>query len=341
MPSTAPFTLDGLSVEPGTRADHLLQVGTRLDNTSFGIPVIVLHGAEPGAVLLIDGATHGDELEALLAIHQICSSIDPAEMRGTLLAVPAVNFLALEAMERGTPRGLTGEPFSNDLNRIFPGRAEGSTTERIAARYLQEIIGKAQYMITTHGAGNSFMGPPKVLYDDYGDDIGRANRELAKAFGWPILWCNSGGYVFKGTSASAAHELGIPAIVPEHGGSDRMPERYDTYIQNFANGFLNVMRHLEMIAGDVTKPERFLICKDDTHIHVDRDALVRFDSGITLQTEVEQGQRLAVMYDVFGKEVGQVFAPWSGTIILIRTYPVLKTGDWIVSITRDAHYEAA
>jgi predicted deacylase len=335
------FELDGVSVQPGTRVDHVLPVGTRLDNTAFGIPVIVLHGAESGPTLLIDGATHGDELEALLALHQVCSTVDPAGMKGTLLAVPSVNFLALEAMSRFTPRGVLGDPFSTDLNRVFPGRLDGSLTERIAANYAERVISRANFMITTHGAGNSFMGPPKVLYDDYGDSMGKANRELAEAMGWPVLWRNKGGYEFKGTSSGVAHSMGIPAVVPEHGGSDRMPERYGTYVGNFANGFKNVMRHLGMISGEVATPDRFLVCEDDTHVHVDRDGLVRFVDGVTLGTEVEEGQHVASLYAVFGKEVAKIEAPWSGTILLIRTYPVLKTGDWILSITRDGSYETS
>ena len=136
------------------------------------------------------------------------------------------------------------------------------------------------------------MGPPKVLYDDYGDSMGQANREFAEAMGWPVLWRNKGGYEFKGaTKRSAPLDAGIPAaVVPERGGSDRMPERYGTYIGNFADGLHE--RHAS--PGDDLpgpEPDRWLVCEDDTHAFP-WCGLVHFMDGVTLGTEVEEGRRL-------------------------------------------------
>ena len=159
------------------------------DGTPLGIPVVVIRGKAEGPTLLIDGGIHGDELEGVLAVQRVCRQVDPSALRGTLVAVPVVNVLAFEGLSRAIPRALIGDALGTDVNRLFPGSATGTTAERIAYTYSQEIIRHVDYMITCHGGGASFMVSPKVLFDGHGA-LGDENLELAKAFGWGIL-CNT------------------------------------------------------------------------------------------------------------------------------------------------------
>jgi predicted deacylase len=327
------FTIGTITAGRGTRAEGVLPVSHRLDGTVFGIPVVIVHGAEPGPTLLVDGAMHGDELEGMLAIQQVCRDVDPAALRGTLVGVPAVNYAALEALQRSTPRRMLSDAKSLDLNRVFPGDPHGTGTERVAAVYATTVLQRADYYITFHSGGNAFAGPPKVLYDDLGDELGSRNAELARAFGWQVLWANKGGYFFNGASTGQTQPRGVPSIVPEHGGSDRMPGRLAEHVGNCVRGIYNVLYHLEMLDGQPTLPQRWHSFVDDTHIHVEHDGILIFEDWVELSGVVKQGQRYARLYDIFGRVLDELTAPWTGQFVLLRTYPVVQSGDWACSIT--------
>jgi predicted deacylase len=137
------FQFAGTEFAPGTKTRGMLPLSDRLDRTTVGIPYVVVHGSRPGPVLLVDAATHGDETEGILAVQRFGQQLEPDQLRGTVIVVPALNYLATEQMSRLTPKTLLGEPNSLDLNRLFPGRANGSTTQRIAHIYSTEVIPRA------------------------------------------------------------------------------------------------------------------------------------------------------------------------------------------------------
>ena len=62
------------------------------------------------------------------ALFLLLEQLDLANLAGTLVAVPMLNPAAFMAGTRGDPL----DTFSYDLNRIYPGRADGYVTERLA-----------------------------------------------------------------------------------------------------------------------------------------------------------------------------------------------------------------
>lgn len=326
------FGVGPVQAEPGTRAEGWIPVTKRVDGSQVGIPVILVHGQEEGPTLLVDGCTHGDEVETAMAVQRICAQIDPERLRGTLIGVPVVNVLALDAMRRTTPTHWVG---ATDVNRVYPGRPGGTMTERLAHIYLMEVVSQAQYMINFHSGGAFCMEPPKVIYEDRGDEVGARSHNMARAFGWPILWGNP---CYQGTVSHAARERGVAVIAPELGGTDRMPDRLESYVLQFADGTFNVMAHLGMLDREVRWPDRWLECTGDSHVHCSSDGLWQAELGISLETRVQKGQKLGSIRDLFGREVEAIEAPWDGVIILLRTYPMVHAGDWVLSVGEQCHY---
>lgn len=126
----------------------------------------------------------------------------------------------------------------------------------------------------------------------------------------------------------------VPAIVPELGGSDRLPETHDGHIERVAEGIRNVMRYYGMVDGDAALLDRYDLC-DNEHVHAGRDGLLLYEPGFQLEAQVTAGQKIATLFDVYGDEVEQLVAQRDGMITLIRTYPVVRGGDWICSITTE------
>ena len=91
----------------------------------MSLPVGVLHGRRPGPVISISAAIHGDELNGIPIIRHVLDRIDPKELAGTVLAVPAVNVFGLIQESRYLPD-------RRDLNRCFPGSKRGSSAAQPA-----------------------------------------------------------------------------------------------------------------------------------------------------------------------------------------------------------------
>lgn len=100
-------------------------------------------------ISVITAGVHGDEGPwGAWAIHQMLDSIPLENLKGTIRVIPVANPLAMQADLRNAPVDQL------DLNRAFPGHAEGSYTERVADLIVQNVLQDADYVIDLHGGGS-------------------------------------------------------------------------------------------------------------------------------------------------------------------------------------------
>ncbi len=311
---------------PGAKAIGEVVVTNRPDGTPVLLPVLLANGVEEGPVLGMDGCTHGDEYEGPIGIQTLFAQLDPLKMRGAFIGVPVVNVLAFLAMQRVTPNDFWSYP---DVNRNYPGRADGGLTGRIAHTHLTEIVAHTNVMITVHSGASIGMIPPKLIYHEGQGEFGSKTLEVAKAFGWDILWRNGS---FAGTLHGAAEKMGIVCISPEYGGTDRLPHLVAERAQRLTTGALNVMKHLGMIEGEKALPPRWRVVEGESHISANHGGLLLYEPSFRLGENVARGQKIARIVDLYGRELEAVVAPYDGLAIFMRTIPVTQTGDWLVGI---------
>jgi uncharacterized protein len=323
------WEMAGLRVLPGTRASGYMEVAKTADGNAVHLPVIVVRGAHDGPVLSIDGGTHGDEVEGVESVIRLTSAVDPLKLRGTIVAVPVVNMMSFVTRERSA---LIDRYAHGDINRNYPGRAAGSITERVANRYLNDIVARADYLLTCHSGGNYYFVTPKITFEETGDaDLDRRTFDLARSFGIDILWKN---LPHDGMLASAAVGLGIPAAVPEIGGTQRAPISSIDAVQLGVDGFFNTLRHLEMIEGAPTIPERYWVIEGESHVYCNNGGLMQYDPAIKPKAVISKGDRLGVILDPLGQVIEEPIALWDGLVTTMRTMPVLNPGDWFIGIGR-------
>ena len=137
----------GQRVGPGERRRLWLPLGHRPDGGPLGLPLVVVRGALPGPTLGVVAGVHGDEYEGPEALRRFLAGLDPARLRGTVVATPQANPPAFEAGQR------TGAVDHLDLNRAFPGRPDGFLTQRIADLLVGEVVGPADALVDLHGGG--------------------------------------------------------------------------------------------------------------------------------------------------------------------------------------------
>lgn len=175
------------------RQHGFLRLFHSVHSSAYGfipIPIVVLKNGDGPTALLISG-THGDEYEGQVALCNLVKSLDPARIQGRVIILPAANFPAVVAGRRTSPID------EGNLNRLFPGDADGTVTEQIAYHIEEELVPMADLVCDLHSGGSSLMYVPSALYGGWKRDGSSAAGVAAlKAFGAPVAYVaesNQGG----------------------------------------------------------------------------------------------------------------------------------------------------
>src|SRR6185437_5134488 len=142
------------------RQQGFLRLFHSVHSSAYGfipIPIVVLKNGDGPTALLVSG-THGDEYEGQVALSNLVKSLDPARIHGRVIILPAANYPAAMA-------GLRTSPIDQgNLNRLFPGDANGTITQQIAYYIEEELIPMADIVCDLHSGGSSLMYVPSALY---------------------------------------------------------------------------------------------------------------------------------------------------------------------------------
>jgi predicted deacylase len=259
-----------------------IPVTTLASGHELFFPLHRLEGRSPGPTLGLSAVVHGDEPLGNEVVRQVLSRIDPAELRGTILAVPVVNPLAFESLTRHTPVDML------DLNRNFPGSPSGWLSEQMAHVLATRFVAQLDVHLDLHTGGVL----PTVDYVYIFDK----SRELSMAFGSRYLFEPAQPY--QGTFAVPAREKGIPFFTAELGGGSFLDSHY---IEHGVRGVMNVLKQLRMIDGQVEWPARQTI--------VTEMAVIRPRVGGMLHPEIRLDQLGAEVPG--GTLLGRVLSPYS------------------------------
>jgi predicted deacylase len=112
------------------------------------IPICVIRNG-PGPSVLLMAGNHGDEYEGELSLARLIRKLDPSRMRGRVTILPLANVPAVMAARRCSP--LDG----GNLNRAFPGDANGTPTQRLAHFLEIELFPRHDVVFDIHAGGTS------------------------------------------------------------------------------------------------------------------------------------------------------------------------------------------
>jgi predicted deacylase len=304
------------SMAPRSRERMLLPVAAMADGASLALPVLVATGSSLRPRLVCVGGIHGNEPEGVTALLEFWDALDLDALNGTLVLVPVANPPAFRAGERRNP----GDPL--DMNRIFPGQADGTITERLAHRLYHDVVVGADVVLSLHGWGRGGLVVPYTEYPRDGA-VAAASRAAAAAFG--LGWLEAFDWP-PGMLVAVCTRHGIPAIEPEIGGLEcTVPERRDLY----KRGIINLCRHLGLLPGMPEVPARVA--------DVTRIAVAAATGGV-LRREVElgdpivAGQRIAVIGDLLGRHQAEVVSPVGGFVAAQRLTAAVEPGDQVAVI---------
>jgi predicted deacylase len=254
-----PFLFNGQAIAPGHKLSVLLSVRDGRDSTV--IPVTVFHGRRPGPVLGIIAGVHGYEYPPIIAAQQFAQTLDPAQLSGTVLLVHLANVPSFLG------RRIQVNPQDNkNLNRVFPGRADGTITERLAWRLSNDIIGRCTHVIDVHaGEANEDLRPYAGCYE-YADmpALSKQGQQMAAALGFPYVVQFGNEPSLREAAMYCSREAikrGIPAVDIEYG---RLGQAEADNVLLIKQALHKLLVHLQLVPGELPASSSSLIAQRTT-----------------------------------------------------------------------------
>ena len=235
MENNKTFRLNNIEVQPGQRWCGYLELG----GGKFRLPAAVLHGEQPGRTMLITAGVHSGEYVGIQAAIELSQKLKIEKVTGTVIIVKVMNRTAFE--KRG---GSLGYADQKDLNRVFPGKEDGTETERLAWMVAKELLPAADYYIDLHSGDDYEQLTPYVYYAGRADrEVSAMSRRMAEQVDVPYMVKSD---VASGGAYNYAASQGIPSILIERGG---MGGWNSEEVRSTRRDVRNILCHLGMYQG--------------------------------------------------------------------------------------------
>lgn len=235
MENNKTFRLNNIEVQPGQRWCGYLELG----GGKFRLPAAVLHGEQPGRTMLITAGVHSGEYVGIQAAIELSQKLKIEKVMGTVIIVKVMNRTAFE--KRG---GSLGYADQKDLNRVFPGKEDGTETERLAWTAAKELLPAADYYIDLHSGDDYEQLTPYVYYAGRAEkEVSAMSRRMAEQVDVPYMVKSD---VASGGAYNYAASQGIPSILIERGG---MGGWNNEEVRSTRRDVRNILCHLGMYQG--------------------------------------------------------------------------------------------
>jgi len=311
----------GLKPAPGTLAEGKIVIPAGSD-AATEIPITVMRGAKPGPTLAIIAGTAGTAYGPMAATFQISKLLDLKQVSGTLIIVHVANLPAF--LERAV---YVNPVDRKDLEHAFPGKADGTSTERIADAITTQVIANSDYVVALQAGGNNSMLQPHVYQAVSGDaKLDSTMAAMALAFGINFIVVDKNAKRSTGVEG-AALDRGKPVLrvlCGSYGVSDSRT------VDAMTRGIASLMNLFEMTAGKPTNTR--------TPAYFDQTASIDSPQSGTLSIYVQRGQTVRKGEAVFAvgdfrnKAPRQVLAPIDGIILYVMSTPPVNKGESVVLI---------
>ncbi|WP_224448863.1 succinylglutamate desuccinylase/aspartoacylase family protein [Haloprofundus salilacus] len=303
-----------------------------------GVPVeTTVHtyeGDEDGPTLYVQAAQHGREVNGTEVLRRLHERLDHDELKGRVIAVPVADPLTFDYVSYTTPEVI--DSVNPNMNRVWPGDADGSLHQRIAAR-LWEYAGEADAIVDLH------TGSPDMLTHTVYLEGDEESRALAEAFGTELLLAEAAGddadtewseRNFGGKLRVAATREGIPSITPELAHNKQLVE---PAVEAGVEGMFGVLEHMGMRdaegGGDEEEWNGTVARNHLGRVKAADSGLFLVDDDVELGQSVSSGDHLGRLFDPTTYEVLQeVEADRDGVLYSVALESTVTAGQTLVGV---------
>ena len=321
------FTVGTATAQRGARAAGVIHVPAGSD-AGYDIPVLVIHGKNPGPVLAVVSGAHGTEYASILAVESLMAmtAIDESMLSGTVILVPLVNVASFEKMTQHV------NPVDNkSMNRFYPGSTSGTQTERASYAMTKDVVEKCDHLIDLHGGDLDENLRPYTYWTVTGnqkqDDL---SKGMALAFGLDHIIISADRPKDPNASRyleNTATTRGKPSITAEAGRSGPVDAND---VATLMNGVRGVMGHLKMTNQKTKAVEHPVWIEKLISIVAEQDGV--FYPSVQRDAHVARGAPIGVVRDHWFHTLAEIRAPENGVVLFVRALPTLHKGDTIASI---------
>lgn len=260
------------------------------DQSAWGavmIPVTVVANGD-GPTAIVTGANHGDEYEGPVALLDLAAGIDAGDVQGRVIIVPMMNYPAFQAAKRTSP--IDG----GNLNRLFPGRPDGTVTEKIADYFQRTLLPMSDYVLDIHSGGKTLDFVPfaaaHVLDDKQQQEACVAAMHAFNApYSTMLLELDSVGMY-----DSAAEEMGKVFVSTELGGGGTTTRRS---VEIARRGVRNFLKHAGILDGEPTREPSTNIDMPDGRCFVTSHSEGLVEFCVDLGEPVREGDVVARVHE--------------------------------------------
>lgn len=318
------MTLD-IGIKPSSASEQILRMGSGPDTAE--LPVKVIKGKADGPVFSIIAGIHGYEYPPIIAAQQIMSEIDPGKLKGTLIIVPVANTAAFFG------RSVFYNPIDGkNLNRVFPGKPDGSISEQLAHLITTQVIARSTVLLDIHaGDASEDLADFICYYDNKSTPQQTARaRRLAESAGFPLLVVypfnlnktQPAEYAFK-----HATQQGITALSMEAGKLGTVQQKSVEQIKSGVHNILAELGMYETSRKPISKPT---ILNGQHYIKSPAKGI--FYSDLKSGDQVVKGQKIGYITDVFGRQIADINADQKGIILYKVGTPPINEGETLLCI---------
>ncbi len=302
---------------------------TDAQNNHTFLPISIVKGEKDGPVFTIVAGVHGFEYPPIMAVQRLLGEIDEKRLSGTLIIVPIANIGSF----------YTRTPFMNpqdkvNLNNAFPGKANGTVTQKIAYFMTTTIIPVSDIFLDIHGGGAPEDLLPFICYYDnknYPEQKEKA-KELSEGSGFEYVVSypftlketDPAKYVFK-----QACQDGKIALSIESGKLGNVQPEAVALAENAVYRMLELMN---MYPKKAPEPKQELVRLNDQR-YIRADAQGIFHSSLKAGDTVKKDEIVGYITDVFGKRIAEYQTPVSGIILYKLATPPVNVDDTLMCIS--------
>ncbi len=286
---------------------------------AYRLPMWVINGAGPGPTLAVTGGVHAAEYASIAAALELGRNLEAKDLYGRIVVIPVLNVPGFSA------RSIYVFPLDGkNLNRVFPGKADGTASEQVAHWVFQNVMKQADYYVDLHGGDLiEALVPFTIFYRSGNKEVDETSLEMAKVFGIHYLVRSE----TPGSAYSSAASAGIPSILAEAGGQGIWPPED---VARLTGGMNRLMRHLKILAGPEPEPLPYTLLDQFLWLRSAHEGF--WYPTVAVGDTVKKGQTLGDVKNCEGDILQTAVSPADGRVLFIVSSLAINDNDPLLAV---------
>lgn len=292
---------------------------------SLQLPWFEIISGKPGPVLAVIAGMHPNEVAAMEAALRLKDYFAGHLQQGMVRILPILNMPGLYSHAEFVC------PVDNkNINFLSPGNPDGTFSEVLIERVLNEWAGDATVFVDLHGGDLREEVARFVMCQLTGNrEFDDQTRQLAHQFDADVIVeFDKDQTNNRGRATNELPWKGRHAVMSEGGANGILDEENTLF---HFNGVANIARYLGLTAdAPAVRQRQNQVVNNFFKVEAPHSGRLYLDVGVGQR--VQGGQRLGRVLDIFGQPLAEIVAPFTGLVLMIVNHNITTQGEWLISL---------